>query len=554
MPAAPDHFEREVDPQQQIRQFFAMVRRGWLTIATSLGLGLLLGVAAFLYVPRQWTSTYKLLLKSSVVFEPAEQKELDEEIGKDRRSMLEDQLHASELIEETLNKLEWPGWSHARATSEGRQAYVERVRQHLHASVFPAELGGKLVTVVFTWGDRGDAARFCETLVNLWRDNATTDYMEELTRRVADHQRLLQDKKLELERRTKDVEQFEIRHGISAINQHQDQQGRVEELSSALDLLAPEITSDQSRLDQLDQALGATGADGKPALPPTLEGAAPAMSEEKAALLQRISVAYADLQDLLRQNWTERYAPVKTLEEELTRLLVQYSNAGGSVDAATAAAPNPKYEDLKRERDQLNTELQGKLSARALLESEKKEVSDLLKTLPQVLREYGQLRMDVAIAQQAVVDQQTASAPYFDKKTLADARGPKNLLPLRPLEKPQPASKPTASVGWLALGICTLLGVAIAVAIVIGRELLRTSFAHAEQARTALRLPVLGEVAPIQTVLEVRRDRLQRSVQVAASAVLLVGLAAMIVVCVAFPDHLPTGVVRWALDLRDLLV
>jgi hypothetical protein len=34
----------------------------------------------------------------------------------------------------------------------------------------------------------------------------------------------------------------------------------------------------------------------------------------------------------------------------------------------------------------------------------------------------------------------------------------------------------------------------------------------------------------------------------------LVGLAAMIVVCVVYPDHLPTGVVRWALDLRDLLV
>jgi hypothetical protein len=181
-------------------------------------------------------------------------------------------------------------------------------------------------------------------------------------------------------------------------------------------------------------------------------------------------------------------------------------------------------------------------------------VGDLLKTLPQVLREYWQLRMDVASAQQAVLDQQQAAGPYFDKKALADARGPKNLLPLRTLEKPQPAPKPTASVGWLALGICTMLGLATAVAIVIGRELLRTSFAHAEQARTALKLPVLGEVAPIQTVLEVRRNRFQRSIQVAASAVILVGLAAMIVVCVAYPDHLPTGVVRWALDLRDLLV
>jgi hypothetical protein len=99
-----------------------------------------------------------------------------------------------------------------------------------------------------------------------------------------------------------------------------------------------------------------------------------------------------------------------------------------------------------------------------------------------------------------------------------------------------------------------MLGLATAVAIVIGREILRTSFAHSDQARVSLKMPVLGEVAPIQTVLEVRRNRLQRTVQVAASAVILVGLAAMIVVCVVYPDHLPTGVVRWALDLRDLLV
>jgi hypothetical protein len=554
MPAAPEQFEREVDPQQQIRQFFSTVRRGWLTIVTSLGLGLLLGVAAFLYVPRQWTSTYKGLIKSNVVFDAIDQKALDDEQGPQRRSMLEDQLHASDLIEETLDKLEWPAWAHARGTLEGRQSYVERVRQHLHASVAPAELGGRMVTVSFTWGDRGDAARFCESLVNLWKDNSTSDYMEELTRRLADQQRLLQQKKLALDQRTKDVEQFEMRHGISAINQHQDQQARADDLRATLDALSPDITNDQVQLDQLDQALGAKGADGKPLLPPTLDGATPIMNDEKAALIQRMGVAYLEIQQLLSEHWTRSYPPVKALEDEIEQLVVQVSNLGDRVDVQVSAQANPKYESLKRERDDVNARLQGKLAARAMLESELKEVGDLLKTLPQVLREYWQLRMDVASAQQAVLDQQQAAGPYFDKKALADARGPKNLLPLRTLEKPQPAPKPTASVGWLALGICTMLGLATAVAIVIGRELLRTSFEHAEQARTALKLPVLGEVAPIQTVLEVRRNRFQRSIQVAASAVILVGLAAMIVVCVAYPDHLPTGVVRWALDLRDLLV
>jgi len=554
MPAGADPFEREVDPQQQIRQFFGMVRRGWLTIATSLGLGLLLGIAAFLYVPRQWTSTYRGLIKSSVVFDATDQKALDDEQGPKSRSMLEDQLHASDLIEEVLNKLEWPAWAHARTTLEGRQNYIERVRTHLRANVAPAELGGRVVTVTFTWGDRGDAARFCETLVNLWKDNATSDYVEELTRRLADQQRLLQQKKLALEQRTKDVEQFEMRHGISAINQHQDQQVRLDDLGAALDALGPDITNDQVLLDQLDREISALGADGKPLVSPTLESAGPVMSEEKAAIVQRISMAYLELQELLRAHYTERWPAVKALEDELVQLTFQFTNTPDHAEVSAAARANPKYEALKRERDDLNAQLQSKLAARALLESSKREVSDLLKTLPQVLREYTQLRMDVWTAQQAVFDQQAVAGPYYDKKALADARGPKNLLPLRTLERPQPAPKPTASVGWLALGICTMLGLATAVAIVIGREILRTSFAHSEQARVSLKLPVLGEVAPIQTVLEVRRNRFQRTVQVAASAVLLFGLAAMIVVCVVYPDHLPTGVVRWALDLRDLLV
>jgi hypothetical protein len=428
------------------------------------------------------------------------------------------------------------------------------VRQHLHANVAPAELGGRIVTVSFTWGDRGDAARFCETLVNLWRDAATSDYVEELTRRLSDQQRLLQQKKLALEQRTKDVEQFEMRHGISAINQHQDQQARLDALGADLDALGPEITNDQVLLDQLDREISALGADGKPVVSPTLDAAGPAMSEEKAALVQRISMVYLELQELLRAHYTERWPAVVAAKDELAQLVFQVTNAPDSPEVSAAARANPKYEALKRERDDMNAQLQGKLAARALLESSKREVSDLLKTLPQVLREYTQLRMDVASAQTALLDQQQVAGPYFDKKALADARGPKNLLPLRTLERAQPAPKPTASVGWLALGICTMLGLATAVAIVIGREILRTSFAHSDQARVSLKMPVLGEVAPIQTVLEVRRNRFQRTVQVAASAVILVGLAAMIVVCVVYPDHLPTGVVRWALDLRDLLV
>jgi hypothetical protein len=156
--------------------------------------------------------------------------------------------------------------------------------------------------------------------------------------------------------------------------------------------------------------------------------------------------------------------------------------------------------------------------------------------------------------QQAVLEQNTAAQPFFDKKTIVDAKGPNATLPYSHLEEPYPAPTANASVGLLVLAVSTLLGLAIAVAVVIGRELFRSSFAHAEQARQTLKLPVLGEVAPIQTAVEVRRSRYQRSLQVAASLLVLVGLAAAIVACIVYPEHLPAGIVRWATDLRDALV
>ena len=143
--------------------------------------------------------------------------------------------------------------------------------------------------------------------------------------------------------------------------------------------------------------------------------------------------------------------------------------------------------------------------------------------------------------------------PLRDKKHALARKGPGQLLPWADLEKPVPAPSPATAIGWLALLISTMLGLGIALLVVVGKELLRSSFKNAEQARRALKLPVLGEVAPIQTAIEVRRLRFVRGLQIAASFVLLFGIGAAIWVCIRHPQDLPRGLVEWAQDLREAL-
>ena len=553
MPAGPDPFEREVDPQLQIAQFLGVVRRGWLTLLTSVGLGLLVGIAAYKFVPKIYRSTARLQLKPEFLFDPGEAKVLDDLPFAARRPQLEDQLRSTELIRATLDKLEWPEWSRAKASPETAYKFVEKVRLHLNARAFSGELRERMVEVSFAWSDKNEAADFCEMMVKLWIDTSVNAYLEELNHRVSDAQRLLNQKRERLDRARSDVEQFEMRNEISAINQHQNTQAKADQISLDLDQKSGEVANLQKQVDLFDQELEAKGADGKPLIPPTLDGEF-AMNGEKSAKIAQLAEASQTLQLRLLNHYTEKDTQVQVLEQEIADLLVDITKAPDQLEVGAPAEPNPKFEELKKQRDELNYQLQGLLAQKTVLEGRLKELATELKTLPQVLRQYSALRGDVVVLEQAVAEQSQAAGPFFDKKTLVDAKGPNAVLPYSHLDKPYPSPTADAKIAWLVLLVSVVLGLAVAVAVVIGRELFRSSFAHAEQTRTALKLPVLGEVAPIQTAVEVRRSRFQRSLQVAASLIVLVGLAAAIVACIVYPQHLPAGIVRWATDLRDALV
>ncbi|MBL8842517.1 MAG: hypothetical protein JNL90_13440 [Planctomycetes bacterium] len=550
-------FDREVDPQQQIRQFLGVIKRGWLAIATCLGTGLLVGVALFLFIPKTYVSTSKLELQSSWMFDAlAEARDIDTIPFSTRRRNLEDQLRATEYVEPVLNDLEWDDWTRAKEGGETeKRVFLKKVKDKIECRVTAGELGERLIFLNFAWHDRDRAAEFCAAMTKFWLDTAIERYTSEAGRRLSLAEEVLGVKKAELDEARLALERFEVRNGISAIDQRQGSQGQLDRLRTEQSTLAIAIADLEAQIEGLDARLTAVNAQGELLLPPTLSADSPLTNTQKADALLQIEATIKTIEARLISGYNpERDRLLLQLKEALKTQLVAASQLGSTTSSVELPGiPNPDWKLAKDQRDGLYLQLQGKIAQRSRVESDLARVAESLETLPEVLRVHNSLLADITLKQQIVYDETQALQPLRDKKLQVERRGPGQLVPFRQLEKPVPATIPSAFLGTIALAVSTLLGLGLALLSIIGREFLRSSFRSSEQARRTLRLPVLGEVAPIQTVPELRRARLQRVVQVAASLLLLGGLASVIWVCMAHPNDLPRGLVEWAMDLRASL-
>ncbi len=555
--AAANDFDREVDPQQQIRQFIGVIKRGWLAIATCLGAGLLVGVSLFLFIPKTYVSTSKLELNSAWMFDSvAESRDIDTIPFSTRRRNLEEQLRSTTWIEAVLNDLEWDDWTRAKEGGElDQRAFLKKVKDKIDCRVTAGELGERIVFLNFAWHDRDRAAEFCAALNKFWLDTSLERYTAEVDRKLSVAEEVLAVKKQELDDARVALERFEVRNGISAIDQRQGAQGQLDRLLTDRGTLAIAIADFEAQIENLDARLTATNAQGDLLLPPTLPSDSPLTNTQKAAAIQQIEATVAAIEARLISGYNpDRDRLLGQLKVALKKQLVAASELGSTASGVPLPGiPNPDWKAAKDQRDALYLQLQGKVAQRSRIESDLARVSESLETLPEVLRVHDTLRAEIIGKQQIVYDATMALQPLRDNKLQSERRGPGQRMPFTQLEKPVPATIPSAFLGTIALAVSTMLGLGLALVAIIGREFLRSSFRSAEQARRTLRLPVLGEVAPIQTVPELRRARLQRTVQVAASFLLLGGLASVIWVCVAHPNDLPRGLVEWALDLRASL-
>jgi len=553
--AAPD-FDREVDPQQQIRHFLGVVRRGWLAIFTCLGAGLLVGVAAFFFIPKTYVSSAKLEVHGDWMFDSAaEARDLGTLAFSARRRNLEDHLRSTKYVEDVLDRLEWDDWSRAKEGGDvARREFLRKVKEKLDTRITSGELGERFVFVNFAWYDRFRAAAFVETITRYWIDTALEGYVVGLRDDVNVATQVLAQKEQTLLQASLALEQFEVRNEISGIDQRQGVQVELDNLTRQRAVVSTNIADLETKVEALEKQLLATDADGALLLPPTLASSSPLVNSQRADALAQIESTVKMIEQRKISGFTDKDRKLQQLVLALRLQFVALSQQTGEGSAELASIPNPDWKVVKDDRDRYYLDLQGAIAQRTTIDAAIEQTKESLRTLPEVLRVHRQLQMDKTVQEQIVTDHRTSLQPLRDKLAEAELRGSARRSPVTELEKPVPATIPSAFLGLIALAMSTLLGLGLALLSVIGREFLRSSFRSPEQARRTLRLPVLGEVASIQTVPEVRRARFVRLVQMAASLLLLGGLGAAIWICVAHPNDLPRALVDWAMELRTSLL
>lgn len=548
-------FEKDLDPLKQIRHVAGHLRRGWFTLFTLGMLGLLIGLSLFFFLPKSYTSTAKVLLRGTWMFGGGGEVRVLEQIPMAMRArLLEDELRSTSWIEAVLDKLEWKDWAKAKLNPDTRTAYTGRVKSKIDAQVSTGETGERLIFIHWSSTDRMLARDFVEALRDHWLHETQDSFERALDADVAERLASAREKEEVLRKARQDLQEYETRHGITTLFLGADRSARRNSLSTQLDVLLGDISGLEAKQDELEEYLRETGEDGKLKIPQYLTEIEEIQNETYAAALAEITTATNAIEALKAKSYTDRHPSViqarLTLSEALRRV-----EEGGDVAEALAVSgkkvPNELWNEIDKEIRDTKLEIARLKARQTQYEKDLARIEDEMEVLPVLSAELERYKSFI-VTQQKIVDQARIELePLLDVQKALRRPGPERLKPYSHLEQPQAAPSAQATVGWIALVASLVIGLGLALAIILGREFLKTSFSNSDQARRTLQLPVLGEVALIMTELEVRRARLQRSLQLAASLTLLAAIGVSIYVCLAHGDLLPVGLVEWADGIRE---
>jgi cell division protein ZapA (FtsZ GTPase activity inhibitor) len=552
MPAS-DPFAQDLDPLAQLRHYIGVLRRGWFTVFTLATLGLLVGVSLFFFLPKEYTSTAKVLLRGAWMFDkPGELHSLDRVPMNIRAKLLEDELRSTAWVTAVLDKLEWPDW--ATAKKQGTtSSVVTSIKKGIDVQLRTGETGERLVFINFSYSDRVRARDFTRELRDHWLFQVQDAYETALDTEVNERREALADKEKDLKRSRKEMQEFEQRHGVSVLFVGQHRAARRDQLTQRLDQLLGEITRLEAEYDELETSLAEVGPDGILLLPQYLAEIREVENEAFQSAVTSVATINAEIENLKLRSYTDKHPSMVQLNRRLKEAIsaLQEGDVPESVAFAGTPQANPEYQLVQRDLLQLRVKIRASTEEQARLQKEVQQVEEEMSTLPIITAELDRQRREIATLQTIVDDARIALQKPLDIQNSLRRHGPERLKPYSHLEQPKAAPSAEAAVGWIALGASVLIGLSLALALLFGRELVKTSINSAEQARRVLQLPVLGEVASIQTDIEARRARLQRSLQIAASLTLLVGFGATIYVCLNHSEMLPVALVEWAAGIRE---
>jgi capsular polysaccharide biosynthesis protein len=426
------------------------------------------------------------------------------------------------------------------ASDAGKDELVSKYRDELEITLTTAKVGDQQIELAFQHKDPVVAYKF----VNAIRD----EYTKKQQNKFKDQFKIYLDRlgaqikesEAELKRQTQLLADFEKNKPDLNANSG-ELRSKIQRNEKTLQGFDDEIAALQKTLEESQQQLEHTEK--------VIETKREAENPRKAEAFAQLAKLRQEIADL-EKSFDDRYAPLKKKKEELEKQQLEFAKIPDKLSSPVVQTPNPAYDVLLKTIGESQAALRVKEQMRADLDKDLQFDRTLLASLPGLMKQHDDLRLTrdkvmsslvtlqgdrdhAEIAWEAVKD---VSGDLYE--TLEAARLPR--APVFPNK-----------ILFMAIGLGLGAGVGLGLALLL--EISRQTFGSVEEAKSALKVPVMGAINIIRSEMDVARVRRRRAMAAMIVLVVLLSSLAFAVVYVEFPDYLPDFVRDHMSSLRDHL-
>lgn len=531
-------------PQISIARYLELLKRRWWSVLPVTVIGLIVGAVVAFLVPRYYVAETDFLFSSRQTIE--DQPQQDPMLAVARNA----EVSIPTATEAVLEKLGWP-----EATDEDldrRAEFIESVKDRLEVAPIGNVYGLQtMVNLRITYKDIDGqrAMTFANEIREMWIDQeksrieaGASEEVEEVNREVRQARAAHNAATAELRnfREENNLDAFTIFHDPTQPSFGAVVKSERRELTGEIARLQAEIEGHDAFILQINSELNNQSI--QRTITAVLDTVVDPETERRAAELRlRLSQARAAM-----STWapgTQRHEFAKAEFQKVNELL--RANAALRRSARSTEIDNPFWNEKKAQLAQHRADRRAKLRTKEALEQRLEEINEEAMRLPGLLQRQEALQTKVDELGEYLADLESERRTL--QKRYADLKKRPNFTTIAEATVPPTPTDP--NIGLVAFA-GSLVGLATAIGLILLLDFLQSSFKTLDDVKRALPIPVLGQLAHLETFEE--RTKVvahRRRVSLVASVFLVLTFS---VVAVYFID--PTKLPPVVATIFDILL